>query len=256
MADGKGSREERLKNYKTKGIVLKTMNLGEADKIITIYTEKEGKVAAVAKGIRRPKSRFGARLEVFTNLNLIIHRGKSLDIITNANTIDPHLGVISDLNKINYGYAMLELIVKIAPEGQADVKIYRLLAAALDYLSKTDIDSKVVLVTFNLKLLAITGFLPDLSVCVVCGDKDKQTVKYSPDDGGMLCGGCRSSGGEIFAVKQRVILLARRLLYTPFVELGKVPMEKKSLTKLAYLLRVQLSYHLNIKLKSEAFLDK
>jgi len=244
-----------LKNYKTKGIVLKTMNLGEADKIITIYTEKEGRVAAVAKGIRRPKSRFGARLEVFTNLNLVIHRGKSLDIITNANTIDPHLGVVGDLDKINYGYAMLESVAKITPEGQADTKVYKLLTVALDYLSKTSIDSGVVLVTFNLKLLAITGFLPDLSVCVVCGDKERQTVKYSPDEGGMVCAHCRPTDKEIFTVNKAAVLLARRLLYTPFAELEKALMEKKDIVELSRLLRVHLSYHLNIKLKSAAFLD-
>ncbi len=244
-----------MRNYKTKGIVLKSMNLGEADRIITIYTEREGKVAAVAKGIRRTKSRFGARLEVFTDLNLIIHRGKSLDIITNANTIDPHLGIVSNLDKINYGYAMLELVIKTAPEGQTDARLYQLLAAALDYLNKTDIDSGAVLVTFNIKLLAITGFLPNLSVCVVCGDKDKRTVKYSPADGGMVCGGCRASGREVFTVKEPVILLAHRLLYKHFVEVEAVPIEKRDVVELARLLRFHLAYHLNIKLKSEAFLE-
>src|SRR6266508_3784862 len=102
--------------YKEQGIVLGAVKLAEADKIVTILTQGSGKVRAVAKGIRRTKSRFGARLEPFTHVNLLLYRGRSLDIVTQADIISPFRTVRNDYGLFSAGEAMLEAVDKVAEE--------------------------------------------------------------------------------------------------------------------------------------------
>lgn len=232
------------------------MKLGEADKIVTIFTEENGKVAAVAKGIRRTKSRFGARLEMFTNLELVIHKGRNLDTITQADIVETYPGITQNLWKINYGYAMLELIDKITPDRQAEPKIYQLLTTALVSLESASADSRLMLATFDLKLLAVTGFLPNLSACVICADKKRPIKRFSPEQGGVLCPNCRPNDPTAFLLEPNAISLARRLLYSPFKELEGVGAERETLDSLNRLIESHLSFHLSLRLKVRNFLDE
>lgn len=246
-----------MRNYKTKGVVLKSMKLGEADKIVTIFTEEQGKVAAVAKGVRRTKSRFGARLESFTNLELVIHNGKSgLDTIIQADIRDSYPGLVQSLERINYGYAMLELVDKLTPDRQPEPKIYQMLAAALGCLDATPADSRLILIAFDLKLLTITGFLPNLAACVVCNTKTKPVERFSPEQGGMLCGGCLPGDETAFPVEAGVLNLVSRLLYSPFREIEDLKVQSSHLVTLDHLLMSHLLYHLNLRLKVRDFLEQ
>lgn len=243
-----------MRDYKTKGIVLRSIKLGEADKIITLFTEEQGKVAAVAKGVRRTKSRFGARLELFTNLDTVIHRGRNLDTIIQADIVEVYSGLVGDLEKINFGYAMLELVDKMTPDRQAEPRIYQMMATALGYLDRTAVDSRLVLVTFDLKLLALTGFLPNLSACVICGDKNKPVTRFSPEQGGTLCADCRPNDQTMFSVSPPVLALARRLLYSQFIEIDLPEFDLDVLSQLDRLLKSHMLYHLSLRLKVRDFL--
>ncbi len=244
-----------MRNYKTKGIVLKTFKLGEADKIITLITERQGKVSAVAKGVRRTKSRFGARLEPFTNLNLIIYRGRGLSTITNADIIRIYDGVTGSLDRINYGYAMLELVEKLSVEEQGDPRVYNMLAIALDYLSRIDEGKRLVLSTFDIKLLAFSGFLPNINECVVCSDKSAH-ARFSFTQGGVLCAGCSNVDPSSINLKTDSIRLMRELLFIPFKELRSVKTDTATLGELNNIIHKHMEYHMNIRLKVRKFIDR
>lgn len=245
-----------MKNYKTKGIILKTMKLGEADKIITIFTEEQGKVAAVAKGVRRVKSRFGARLEIFTNLRLLIHRGRTLDTITQADIVGLYPRLVSDLDRIDYGYAMLELTDKITPDRSPEPRVYQMLVAALDCLDKTEIDSDAVLAAFDLKIMALTGFQPDIKNCAVCGKNDPPPRNFSPRQGGMVHRSCQSNDGADFSVRVEAIDLAGKLLYSPFAAIGSLKTPSPLLAEVDRLIKSHILYHLNLRLRVRDYMAK
>ena len=118
--------------YKEQGVVLRSAKLGEADKIVTVMTQGAGKVRAVAKGIRKTHSRFGARLEPFTHVSLMLYRGRgSLDTISQAEILAPFLGVRSELERIAAGETMLEAVDKVAEEHERNVRLFLLLVTGL-----------------------------------------------------------------------------------------------------------------------------
>jgi DNA repair protein RecO (recombination protein O) len=172
--------------YKEQGVVLRSVKLGEADKIVTVMTQGSGKVRAVAKGIRKTTSRFGARLEPFTHANLMLYRGRgSLDTITQAEILSPHMAIRSDLALIAAGETMLEAVDKVAEEHEKNLRLVLLLLAGLRALETRPADPMSVTESFLLKLLSLSGFHPSLTACAVCGGLDPGL--WSSGVGGAVC---------------------------------------------------------------------
>ena len=163
--------------YKEQGIVLRSMKLGEADKIVTILTQGSGKVRAVAKGVRKTTSRFGARLEPFTHVNLMLYRGRgSLDTVTQAEIVAPHRHIREDLSLFAAAETMVEAVDKVAEEHERNVPLVLLLLNGLRALDAEPQDPAIVAESFLLKLLSLSGFHPALTACAVCGSPDVRLV--------------------------------------------------------------------------------
>src|SRR5580765_6702759 len=175
--------------YKEQGIVLRSHKLGEADKIVTILTQGSGKVRAVAKGIRKTRSRFGARLEPFTHVSLLLYRGKSLDTVTQAEIISPFLALRGGFDLIAAGETMLEATDKVAEEHERNVRLFLLLLAGLRALDRQPRDPAAVAESFLLKLLSLSGFHPGLSACASCGRPGPHGW-FAASQGGSVCDGC------------------------------------------------------------------
>jgi DNA repair protein RecO (recombination protein O) len=179
--------------YREQGVVLRSMKLGEADKIVTIMTQGSGKVRAVAKGIRKTTSRFGARLEPFTHVSLMLYRGRgSLDTVTQAEIIAPHRNLRDDLSLFAAGETMLEAVDKVAEEHERNVRLALLLLGGMRALDTRPADPSAVAESFLLKLLSLSGFHPSLSACAVCGAPDPQL--FASGQGGAVCAGCAEPG--------------------------------------------------------------
>ncbi len=181
--------------YRDEGVVLRTQKLGEADRIVTVLTRSHGKVRAVAKGVRRTSSRFGSRLEPFMHVDLQLAQGRSLDIITQAETLGPYGAAISaDYAAYTAGTAMLETAERLAGEEQhPTVQQYLLLVAGLRALAGQTRDAGLVLDSFLLRSLAVAGYAPSFDACARCG-ADGPHRHFNPAAGGMLCGRCRVAG--------------------------------------------------------------
>jgi len=179
--------------YKEQGIVLRSYKLGEADKIMTIMTQGSGKVRAVAKGIRKTKSRFGARLEPFTHVDLMLYRGRgTLDTVTQAEIIAPHMSIRNDLALFAAGETMLEAVDRVAEEHERNVRLTLLLLSGCRALDAAPEDPAAVAESFMLKLLSLSGFHPSLTACAICGDRDPQL--WDAGLGGAVCGRCAERG--------------------------------------------------------------
>ncbi|HVT75602.1 MAG TPA: DNA repair protein RecO, partial [Acidimicrobiales bacterium] len=173
-----------IKSYSDRAVVLRTVPLGEADRIVTLMTENHGRVRAVAKGIRRTTSKFGSRLEPTTHVSLQLYLGRELDTITQAETIAQLGHIRDDLHRFGRANVMLETVDQVALEREPNNALYRMLVGALVELDRDD--APLVLAGFLLKLLALEGFQPQLDECVACGSVSN-LVAFDLDDGGLRC---------------------------------------------------------------------
>ena len=163
----------RVSIYRDDGIVLRTHKLGEADRIVTVLARKSGRIRAVAKGVRRTKSRFGARLEPFTHVDLLLYTGRSLDVITQAETIRPYgEPLVGDYPRYTAGTAMLETAERLTPvEKEPALRQFLLLVGGLRALGEGEHDPRLVLDAYLLRSLAVAGYAPALDECAVCGTR-------------------------------------------------------------------------------------
>jgi DNA repair protein RecO (recombination protein O) len=202
--------------YRDDGIVLRTQKLGEADRIITLLTRRSGRVRAVAKGVRRTKSRFGARLEPFTHVDVMIHPGRSLDVITQAEVIRPYGAPLAvDYPRYTAGTAMLETAERFTPmEKEPALRQFLLLVGGLRTLGDTGEDAReprLVLDAFLLRSLAVAGYAPALEECARCGTAGADGAKltaFAVAAGGMVCANCRPPGAASPAQQTVALMLA------------------------------------------------
>ncbi len=221
--------------YRDDGIVLRTQKLGEADRIVTLLARKTGRIRAVAKGVRRTKSRFGGRLEPFTHVDLLLYTGRSLDIITQAETLRAYgKPLASDYPRYTTGTAMLETAERFTPvEKEPSLRQFLLLVGGLRALGEAEHDPRLVLDAFLLRSLAVAGYAPALDECAVCGTQ--AAAAADPDDllnqpglagagapqrqalrafgiaaGGLTCQACRAPGSA--TPPPQTIALMRALL--------------------------------------------
>jgi DNA repair protein RecO (recombination protein O) len=174
--------------YREHGIVLRTYRLAEADRIIVFVTRGHGKVRAVAKGVRKTKSKFGSRLEPCSHVALQLYEGRELDIVTQAESVDHFRAIRDDLDRVSGANVMLEAVDQVAQEREANTALYQLLLGGLRSLAGQG--GPLVVPAFLLKLLAIEGVRPMVDACVSCG-ADRDLVAFDPMAGGLLCDGCR-----------------------------------------------------------------
>jgi DNA repair protein RecO (recombination protein O) len=170
--------------YRDEGIVLRTHKLGESDRIVSILTRGRGKVRAVAKGVRKTKSKFGARLEPPSHAQLLFYEGRELDIVTQAETVDHFRPIRDDLDRLTRAVSMLEAADQLGLEGEPNEPLFTMLLGALRALSAQS--GPLVVPGFYLKVLALEGFRPVVDACVECGEVDGLT-SFDLESGGVRC---------------------------------------------------------------------
>jgi DNA repair protein RecO (recombination protein O) len=196
--------------YRDEGVVLRTQKLGEADRIVTLLTRENGQVRAVAKGVRRTRSKFGARLEPFMLVDLQLHRGRSLDIVTQAETLSPYgERIATDYPRYTAGTAMLETAERLTEEGEPALQQFLLLVGGLRTLADGAHDGTLVLDAFLLRSLAVAGWAPSFVDCARCGAPGPHHA-FAVASGGAVCPACRPPGSV--APGQGTLVLLAALL--------------------------------------------
>ena len=194
--------------YRDTAVVLRTYKLREADRIVVLCTRDNGKVRAVAKGVRKTKSKFGARLEPMSQVNVQLYRGRELDIVTQAESVVPLAPMLSSLDRASQGLAALEAVDQLSLEREPNPQLFRMLVGVLRTIA--DRPSPINVPAFYWKLLANEGMRPQLDVCVRCGDgpPEAQLVAFDLNEGGVLCRQCRSGG----SISEGALSLLRDIL--------------------------------------------
>jgi DNA repair protein RecO (recombination protein O) len=178
--------------YRDEGVVLRTHKLGEADRIVVLMTAAHGKVRAVAKGVRKTKSRFGGRLEPLRQASLLLYEGRDLAVITQAETLEHYPALRLDLDRLTDALALAEAVDQVAQEGESNAPLYRMLTGALRAVAGAEVRSPLLVAAFYWKLLALEGVSPVLDYCVRCASEGEASppsdlVSFDPVEGGALC---------------------------------------------------------------------
>jgi DNA repair protein RecO (recombination protein O) len=209
--------------YKSKGIVLRSIRYGEADRILDLYTRDAGLVSAIAKGIRRTKSRFGARLEPLSCVDFVAYHGRTLDTVTQAELLRSFRGVREDLARFDAAAHMVGSVRALSGGDEADRRVFNLLYNGLNALEEHDSGFEAVEAAFGLKLSILAGYAPQLDVCSNCATDPEaapQPLYFAPDLGGVLCSECRSTTGDAFPVPSGTLELLRALIERPIREVS------------------------------------
>lgn len=234
--------------YRDEGVVLRTWKLGEADRIVVLMTRGHGKVRAVAKGVRKTRSRFGARLEPTSHVALQLYEGRQLDTVTQAESLGTLAPLRQDLDRLTGAVSMLEAVDQLAMERESNPRLYKMLVGALGTLA-TD-DAPLVVPAFFLKALDLEGFRPVVEACVECGAED-DLVAFDPGAGGLLCRQHRRGvpvSPEALALLQDV--LGGRLNVALAASAGPATVE------VGRLATAVMEHHLERRLRSASVLDR
>ena len=179
--------------YRDSAVVLRTYKLRESDRIVVLMTKSHGKVRAVAKGVRRTTSKFGSRLEPMSHAEVLLRKGRELDLINQVDTIDSISPMLSSLERAAQGMAVVEAVDQLSLEGESDERLYTMLVGVLRTIGEHP--SPLNVAAFFWKVLAVAGVEPVLESCVRCDESIEdgvELVAFDLDQGGALCRSCRS----------------------------------------------------------------
>jgi DNA repair protein RecO (recombination protein O) len=228
--------------YREHGVVLRTIRLGEADRIVSMVTEGHGKVRAVVKGVRKTKSKFGSRLEPMSHVALQLYQGRELDIVTQAETVDHFRAIREDLDRLNRATSMLEVVDQVAQEREPSPRLYQMLVGGLRALAARD--APLLVPAFFWKLLALEGSQPLLDQCARCGALD-DLVAFDLGQGGVLCRSCRQG----VPVSADALALVRRILGGDLTRVLDEP-DGPAVHEVRALASNALEYHLERRIRS------
>lgn len=233
--------------YREQGVVLRSYKLGETDRIVHLLTQGRGKVRAVAKGVRRPGSKFGGRLEPFSHVDLQLYSGRTLDIVTQAELIASFAPVRSDFALSACGSAMVEAADRVAQEDERSVRLVLLLLDGLRALARSPRHPSVVLDAYLFRLASVAGYHPYLDACAGCGAPGRHRV-FHLAAGGVLCTVCAPAGTR--ALEAGVLDLLAGLGRADWVDLDGFAEQPRLCRAAGALVNSFLTYHLGKPLRA------
>jgi DNA repair protein RecO (recombination protein O) len=245
----------RPRVYRTEAVVLRQRKLGEADKIVTLFSPNMGKLDAVAKGVRRTKSRLAGHLEPLTHGAYLLAEGRDLDIVTQAETIDGYSALRTDLERMSRALYCVELIDRLLPERSEAWPVFRLLCQVLDVLCTTD-QADLAVRFFEAHLLDELGYKPRLDICAVCDRRLEPATNYwSAAAGGVVGPECTHDLVQLQPLSLNGLKVMRLLQRSTFAEVSRVRVSADLARELEDCLGEHLRFVLEREVRSARFVN-
>ena len=235
-------------SFKTEAIVLRSIRYGEADRVLHLYTVDRGRVGAVAKGVRRVKSRLGGRLEPLSRVKLVLHQGRGeLCTISQADTVRAHAALREHRASLERGAQACEAVLRLLDSTDPNPPAYNLLCNELALLDdQPEQASRAQALAFRLKLLLAAGFAPELAGCAACGETD-HLGGFSPSAGGVVCAGCEAGSFPLGAEAHSFLVQA---IARPLAEVPDAP--ERALSQADRAIAETMEYHAHVRLRRVA----
>jgi len=234
--------------YRAEAIVIRRGNLGEADRIVTLYTREYGKLAAAAKGARKPGSRFAGRLELFTQLRMLLGVGRTLDVVSQVEVIEPFAAIRGDLGRMGAASLIVEVADRATPEREPYPAFYRVLREALGLTARGD--AQLAAIWFVAQVLALSGYAPVVDRCAVCGRPLKGAAAFSVALGGALCAADRGRDPEAVPVSAVALAAIGFLGEAQPTALQRITLDRQRRAEVETLLRRSVEHRFEVRLRS------
>ncbi|MCK5577007.1 MAG: DNA repair protein RecO [Dehalococcoidales bacterium] len=245
----------RPRSYQTEAIIIKKTKLGEADRILTLYTPHLGKIQAVAKGVRRPRSKLSGHLELLTHSLVSLARGRNLDTVTGSHTINSFLPLKSDLELAAYALYVTELVSQFTADHIENYPLFQLLFDTLQRLEQGG-DNELLLRYFELNFLKEIGYRPQLQQCPSCRAPLKPVAGwFCPSAGGVLCGDCGDNRPLRYHVSAGGLKVLQLLQDGEYMTISRLKINRELSAELEGIMRDYIRYLLEREVKSAAWLD-
>ena len=242
--------------YRTTGIIIKRHKFGEADRLLTIFTADCGKVRAIAKGAMRPRSKLGGNVELLTHSQLVLARGRNLDIVTQAQALDIFLPMRDSLELMSCGFYLAEMVDNFTEENVEDRDMFGLFLDTLRGLSETG-DGERIVRYFELRLLGHLGYSPQLQKCANCNNTlQPETNYYNPAQGGVLCRECGYPDMSASTISVNALKVLRLWQRSDVDTAGRVKLNAELTREIKGILRYNVRYVLEKQLKSLDGMDR
>jgi len=243
--------------YKTHALVLKRHKLSDSDVILTLFTRKMGKVRAVAKGARNTRSKLASGSQPFVYGEYTISKGKNLDKVTSIDIEESFYSIREDLTRLSYASYFLELCDAVVQEGHGHNRLFNQILRTLKLITEVKSGYNIIRVAFELKLFQLTGVLPDLTRCMVCGKPmPTATIFLSIAEGGLVCGDCKPPDVELIEMDDTLIRLIDALVYEDYKLIRTFKISRTLIKKLTWINEQYYQYHISSKpLKSLTVLN-
>lgn len=244
-----------MRTYSATAIVLKRIDLGDKDRIITVYAREQGKLSAVAKGARRPGSKLSGTCEPFTYAKMLLSRGRDLDVLSQAEIRESFPDVKRDIKRIAYGIYLLELVNHFVDERQPNPELFDTLLSSM-YVLESGADPEITARHFELNVLTLMGYEPHFEACLRCGKPiGREKIAFSPSLGGIVCKSCGGAPEDAIWVPGAVTSYVRALLNTEPQKLKTLDFPLGARRDLARMLKWHIRYRLERDLKSAEFIQ-
>ncbi len=246
---------ESSRTYRTNAIVLRRINVGETDRIVTLYSREKGKLSAVAKGARRPLSKLAAATEPLTYGKYFAAAGRELDVITQAESQASFPSIRRDLDRIGHATYLVELVNAMVEERDPNYELFDTLLSAL-YLTDGGADPEIVARYFDLQMMSMTGYRPELDVCVRCGSSPKQNgITFSPSLGGRVCDTCAPLPDDVLYLSSESVAAMKKLIAAEAREVAATTLPQPVKDEIFNAIRWYVRYRLDRDLKSSEFIQ-
>lgn len=229
-------------NYK--GIILREVNTGEADKILTVLTAEEGKISIAAKNARRSKNSMSAGTQLLCYSNFMLFKGKELYNISSCEVIEPNYEISNDIVKLTYCSHILELIMDNVQEGEPSEDILQLLLNTLYIISKTDRPLNLITRVFELRLMALLGYEPQVYSCINCDNTGDENMYFDLDNSGLVCKDCVNLKGRVIPLLPGTVKALKYIFYISPQKLYSFSLSEASVKELEIISKRYIKEHI------------
>ncbi|MDP5273102.1 DNA repair protein RecO [Chengkuizengella axinellae] len=241
--------------YKVDGIVIRTIDYGEGNKIIVIYTKEMGKVSVMARGAKKLKSRLSSVTQLFTYAQYTYYKTGKMGTLNDVETLKSFHELNLDIFKSTYASYLVELVDRMLEEQEGSAYIFEQLVASLEFI-QDDKDPQIITHIFELKMLELAGYYPVLTECISCGSDLNNSTFISASLGGTLCNKCSSKEQYVKKINARALKLLQVFQQMDIRRLGKINISDPIKNEIKMIMREFMDAHVNINFKSRYVLDQ
>jgi len=243
-----------MKDFKVRGLIINEMAIGESDKRIVIYSKEKGKIQVFAKGARKTKSEFLAGTQLFSYCDFVLVKNRNSITISQISIIESFYNIRQDIYKLSYAMYAMELLEYIGLENENNYELLKLTLKTLSAISNNIINIKLIIGIYEIKIMSLSGYKPQLYKCVICEEEENTFSNFSSKYGGVLCSKCKNKDYNTSRISTSTLYSMKFVIESDLVNLFSFNVSDKILEEIVYLSNDFIRIHLDKNFKTKEYI--